>query len=267
MSQDFTTRLQLQLREAALRDERRSPFGRRFADLRHGMPAPAAVAAVALAAVLLAIVVAVGGLRWGGGRDGLEPEGDRQRAAGGQPGVHGAGLRVRLGRRRQAAGDPARRPPHPRRPGGDPDGRRPQRLRRRSDRQHRRGRRVGDRAPSRHRRRPPGPAGRSADEYRHRARDAPGSTGAARPRHPDHRRPPVGHHLARGDRAGPRPPPGRVASCGSASRRRAVPAVDDRRPRRGAAGAHPRGAHRPLRPLRRQPDRLAAGPPRRQPWP
>ena len=66
MSQDFTTRLQLQLREAALRDERRSPFGRTFADLRHGMPAPAAVAAVALAAVLLAIVVAVGGLRWGG---------------------------------------------------------------------------------------------------------------------------------------------------------------------------------------------------------
>ena len=66
MSQDFTTRLQLQLREAALRDERRSPFGRRFADLRHGMPAPAAVAAVALAAVLLAIVVALGGLRWGG---------------------------------------------------------------------------------------------------------------------------------------------------------------------------------------------------------
>ncbi len=65
MSQDFTTRLQLQLREAALREERRSPLGRRLAGLRHGTPGPAATAAVALAAVLVAVVVAVGGLRWG----------------------------------------------------------------------------------------------------------------------------------------------------------------------------------------------------------
>ena len=66
MSQDFTTRLQLQLREAALRDERRSPLGRRFAGLRLGLPGPAASAAVGLAVLLLAAVVAVGGLRWGG---------------------------------------------------------------------------------------------------------------------------------------------------------------------------------------------------------
>jgi hypothetical protein len=67
MSQDFTTRLQLQLREAALRDERRSPLGRRVAGLRLGMPAPGAAAAVALAAVLVIAVVIAGGLRWGGG--------------------------------------------------------------------------------------------------------------------------------------------------------------------------------------------------------
>jgi outer membrane protein assembly factor BamB len=67
MSQDFTTRLQLQLREAALRDERRSPLGRRLAGLRQGMPGPAAATAVALAAAVVIAVVAVGGLRWGGG--------------------------------------------------------------------------------------------------------------------------------------------------------------------------------------------------------
>lgn len=69
MSQDFTTRLQLQLREAALRDERRSPLRRRLAGVRFGMPAPATTAAVAVAALLLAVVVAVGGLRWGGEDD------------------------------------------------------------------------------------------------------------------------------------------------------------------------------------------------------
>ena len=67
MSQDFTTGLQLQLREAALRDERRSPLGRRLADARLGMPGPAATAAVALAAALIVAVVVAGGLRWGGG--------------------------------------------------------------------------------------------------------------------------------------------------------------------------------------------------------
>ncbi len=69
MSQDFTTRLQLQLREAALRDERRSRPRRWLAGVRHGMPAPAAAAAVAVAALLVAVVVAVGGLRWGGEDD------------------------------------------------------------------------------------------------------------------------------------------------------------------------------------------------------
>jgi hypothetical protein len=69
MSQDFTTRLQLQLREAALRDERRSPLRRGLAGLRYGMPAPATTLAVAVAALLLAVVVAVGGLRWGGEDD------------------------------------------------------------------------------------------------------------------------------------------------------------------------------------------------------
>jgi hypothetical protein len=66
MSQDFTTRLQLQLREAALRDERRSSLGRRLAGLRHGMPGPAAATAVALAAAVVIAVVVAGGLRWGG---------------------------------------------------------------------------------------------------------------------------------------------------------------------------------------------------------
>lgn len=66
MSQDFTTRLQLQLREAALRDERRSPLRRRLAGLRLGMPGPAATTAVALAAALVVAVVVAGGLRWGG---------------------------------------------------------------------------------------------------------------------------------------------------------------------------------------------------------
>ena len=65
MSQDFTTRLQLQLREAALRDERRSAPRRWLAGVRYGMPAPGAAAAVAVAALLVAVVVAVGGLRWG----------------------------------------------------------------------------------------------------------------------------------------------------------------------------------------------------------
>lgn len=66
MSQDFTTRLQLQLREAALRDERRGALGRRLADLRLGVPRPEAAMAATLAAVLVLAVVVAGGLRWGG---------------------------------------------------------------------------------------------------------------------------------------------------------------------------------------------------------
>jgi hypothetical protein len=74
MSQDFTTRLQLQLREAALRDERRSPLGRRLAGLRQGMPRPAVVSAVALAAALVVAVVIAGGVRWGGERPVAHPK-------------------------------------------------------------------------------------------------------------------------------------------------------------------------------------------------
>jgi len=66
MSQDFTTRLQLQLREAALREERRGALGRQLAGLRLAAPGPAATAGFALAAVLVAVVVALGGIRWGG---------------------------------------------------------------------------------------------------------------------------------------------------------------------------------------------------------
>jgi streptogramin lyase len=57
MSQDFVTALQLQLREAALREERRTPLRRALA--------PRPVLAGAAAVALVALVVAVGGLRWG----------------------------------------------------------------------------------------------------------------------------------------------------------------------------------------------------------
>jgi outer membrane protein assembly factor BamB len=60
MSHDFVTELRLQLREAALREERRGPLRRGLA----GFPRPAAAAA--LAAALIAVVVVIGGLRWGG---------------------------------------------------------------------------------------------------------------------------------------------------------------------------------------------------------
>ncbi len=61
MSQDFTTRLQLELREAAMRHERRSAFSR----LRTELPRPPRMAAVAaLAAAVLAALVLIGGLSW-----------------------------------------------------------------------------------------------------------------------------------------------------------------------------------------------------------
>ena len=74
MSQDFTTRLQLQLREAALRDERRTPLRRRLAGLRTGMPRPAVVTPVALVAALVIAVVVAGGIRWGGERPVAHPK-------------------------------------------------------------------------------------------------------------------------------------------------------------------------------------------------
>ena len=61
MSEEFVTQLRLQLREAALREERRSPVARRVARARHGLPGPAPMVA-ALAVVLLAVAVAAGTL-------------------------------------------------------------------------------------------------------------------------------------------------------------------------------------------------------------
>ena len=76
MNQDFVTQLQLQLREAALREERRTPSAQRFVRARRGLPGPAPLAA-ALAVALLALAVAIGVLQL---RDELRAgraEGDR----------------------------------------------------------------------------------------------------------------------------------------------------------------------------------------------
>ena len=62
MSQDFTTRLQHELRAAALREEERGPLSR----LRLGLPRPAVLIAGAVAAALLIAFVLAGGLRWDG---------------------------------------------------------------------------------------------------------------------------------------------------------------------------------------------------------
>ena len=62
MSQDFTTRLQHELRAAALRQEERGPLAR----LRVELPRPAVVIAGAVAAALLIAFVLAGGLRWDG---------------------------------------------------------------------------------------------------------------------------------------------------------------------------------------------------------
>jgi len=61
MSEDFVTQLRLQLREAALREERRGPVARRTVRARRSLPGPAPVAA-ALAVALLALAVALGAL-------------------------------------------------------------------------------------------------------------------------------------------------------------------------------------------------------------
>lgn len=66
MNEHFETKLRLQLRAAAQREERRGAFTRRLAHLRLSLPAAPIVAAAALAVALLAVVVVVGGLRWGG---------------------------------------------------------------------------------------------------------------------------------------------------------------------------------------------------------
>ena len=69
MSQDFVTQLKLQLREAALREERRTPFAQRLVRSRRHLPGPAPLAA-ALAVALLALAAAIGVLQL---RDDSEP--------------------------------------------------------------------------------------------------------------------------------------------------------------------------------------------------
>ena len=76
MNQDFVTQLQLQLREAALREERRTPVARRVARAGRGLPGPAPLAA-ALAVVLLALAVAIGTLALRG-----EPEPEAPKVVG-----------------------------------------------------------------------------------------------------------------------------------------------------------------------------------------
>jgi outer membrane protein assembly factor BamB len=66
MSEHFETQLRLQLRAAAQREERRGALARRLAHLRLSLPAAPIVAAATVAVALLAVVVVVGGLRWGG---------------------------------------------------------------------------------------------------------------------------------------------------------------------------------------------------------
>jgi hypothetical protein len=66
MSEQFTTKLQLQLREAALREERRGSLGTRIAGVRYRMPGPGALAAAAVAAALVVAVIIAGGITWGG---------------------------------------------------------------------------------------------------------------------------------------------------------------------------------------------------------
>jgi hypothetical protein len=73
MNQDFVTRLQLQLRDAALREERRTPFARRVVRAGRWLPGPAPVAA-ALAVVVLALAVAFGALALRGEPEPVAPK-------------------------------------------------------------------------------------------------------------------------------------------------------------------------------------------------
>jgi sugar lactone lactonase YvrE len=73
MTEDFVTQLRLQLREAALREERRTPFALRVGRARRGLPGPVPVAA-ALATVLLALAVALGTLALRGAPEPAAPK-------------------------------------------------------------------------------------------------------------------------------------------------------------------------------------------------
>jgi hypothetical protein len=72
MSQDYVTQLRLQLREAALQDERRTPLARRAVQARRGLPGPAPLVA-ALALALLAIAVAIGAMQLRGEPEPVKP--------------------------------------------------------------------------------------------------------------------------------------------------------------------------------------------------
>ena len=72
MNQDFVTQLQLQLREAALREERRAPLAQRFVRARRGLPGPAPLA-VAVVVALLAVAVAIGALKLRGEPEPVKP--------------------------------------------------------------------------------------------------------------------------------------------------------------------------------------------------
>ena len=62
MNQDYVTQLRLQLREAALQEERRTPFAQRVVRARRGLPGPAPLIA-ALALALFALAAAIGALQ------------------------------------------------------------------------------------------------------------------------------------------------------------------------------------------------------------
>ena len=72
MNQDFVTQLRLQLREAALREERRAPLAQRFVRARRGLPGPAPLA-VAVVVALLAVAVAIGALKLRGEPEPVKP--------------------------------------------------------------------------------------------------------------------------------------------------------------------------------------------------
>jgi streptogramin lyase len=72
MSQDFVTQLQLQLRDAALREERRTPAAQHFARARRSLPGGAPLA-IALAVALLAVAVAIGALKLRGEPEPVKP--------------------------------------------------------------------------------------------------------------------------------------------------------------------------------------------------
>jgi streptogramin lyase len=73
MNQDFVTQLRLQLREAALRDERRTPAARRVLDARLRAPRPAVLAA-GIAVALLALAAAFGALSLRGEPEPTKPK-------------------------------------------------------------------------------------------------------------------------------------------------------------------------------------------------